>query len=88
MNLKKSRKALPVAVIGSVLIAAILILGTLWTGHKAKNDTIKAVRKSDLGSSGNEISAGNLIFKSLRRNGYIEKLRDVKTKIYDLMNSL
>jgi hypothetical protein len=52
------------------------------------NDMIKAVRKSDLGSSGNEISAGNLIFKSLRRNGYIEKLRDVKTKIYDLMNSL
>lgn len=52
------------------------------------NDRIKAVRKSDLGSSGNEISAGNLIFKSLRRNGYIEKLRDVKTKIYDLMNSL
>ena len=48
MNLKKSRKALPVAVIGSVLIAAILILGTLWTGHKAKNDTIKAVSSVSL----------------------------------------
>lgn len=48
MNLKKSLKALPVAVIGSVLIAAILILGTLWTGHKAKNDTIKAVSSVSL----------------------------------------
>ena len=34
--------------IGSVLIAAILILGTLWTGHKAKNDTIKAVSSVSL----------------------------------------
>ena len=41
--MKKSRKALSVAVAGRVLIAAILILGTLWTGHRAKEDTVNAV---------------------------------------------
>jgi heme/copper-type cytochrome/quinol oxidase subunit 4 len=34
-----NKKGLYAAVIGSLLIAAILILGTLWTGQKAKHDT-------------------------------------------------
>lgn len=35
-----------------------------------------------------ELSNGNLIFKSLRRNGYIEKLLDLRNKSYDKCNSL
>ena len=38
-----NKKGLYAAVIGSLLIAAILILGTLWTGQKAKHDTERAV---------------------------------------------
>lgn len=51
-------------------------------------DRIKDVRKSDLGSTGTELSPGNLIFKTLRRNGYLEKLRDVRRNLYDLIHSL
>lgn len=51
-------------------------------------DRIKDVRKSDLGSTGTELSAGNLIFKTLRRNGYLERLRDVRRNLYDLIHSL
>ena len=38
-----NKKGLYAAVIGSLLIAAILIFGTLWTGQKAKHDTERAV---------------------------------------------
>ncbi|MCR4638797.1 hypothetical protein [Ruminococcus sp.] len=37
-----NKTGLYTAVIGSLLIAAILILGTYWTGQKAKQDTEKA----------------------------------------------
>lgn len=50
-------------------------------------DKIKGIRKSAL-SNGDEMSSGNLIFKVLRRNGYIEKLVDLKNKTYDKMNSI
>ena len=51
-------------------------------------DRIKDTRKSSLGNSTTEISAGNLIFKSLRRNGYLEKLNDIRTKLYDALHSI
>ena len=51
-------------------------------------DRIKDVRNSDLGSTGTELSTGNLIFKTLRRNGYLERLRDVRRTLYDLIHSL
>lgn len=51
-------------------------------------DRIKDVRNSDLGSTGTELSTGNLIFKTLRRNGYLERLRDVRRNLYDLIHSL
>ena len=51
-------------------------------------DRIKDIRKSDLGATGTEISTGNLIFKTVRRNGYLGKLHDIKDKLYDLMTSL
>ena len=39
----KNKTGLYVTVIGSLLIAAILILGTYWSGQKAQEDTEKAV---------------------------------------------
>ena len=51
-------------------------------------DEIKADRKKGLDKTDNEISNGNLIFKCLRRLGYIEKLVNLKSETYDKMNSL
>ena len=45
-------------------------------------DKIKKLRKDGL-ESGGEWSAGNLVFKTLRNNGYLEKLYTCKNKIYD-----
>ena len=41
-------------------------------------DKIKNYRKSGLESEGGEFSIGNLVFKLLRRNGYIEKMIELK----------
>jgi hypothetical protein len=46
-------------------------------------DKIKKFRKSGLESEGGELSTGNLVFKLLRRNGYIEKIINMKIKAYD-----
>ena len=44
---------------------------------------IKDFRKSGLESEGGEFSVGNLVFKLLRRNGYIQKVIEMKNKSYD-----
>ena len=44
---------------------------------------IKNYRKSGLESESGEFSIGNLVFKLLRRNGYISKVMDLKRKLYD-----
>lgn len=50
---------------------------------------IKEERKKGLpDGKKSEISNGNIIFKTLRRTGYIEKLYGLKAKTYDEMNSL
>jgi len=46
-------------------------------------DKVKNYRKSGLESEGGELSIGNLVFKLLRRNKYIEKIMDLKRKSYD-----
>jgi hypothetical protein len=46
-------------------------------------DKVKNYRKSGLESEGGELSLGNLVFKFLRRNGYIEKIMKLKKKSYD-----
>jgi len=46
-------------------------------------DKIKNYRKSGLEEEGGELSLGNLVFKLLRRNGYIEKIMKLKRKSYD-----
>lgn len=44
---------------------------------------IKELRQSGLSSEGGEYSVGNLVFKLLRRNGYLGKIMELKRKIYD-----
>jgi hypothetical protein len=44
---------------------------------------IKDLRKSGLDSEGGEYSIGNLVFKLLRRNGYISTIMDLKKYKYD-----
>lgn len=45
---------------------------------------IKDFRKSGLESESGEFSIGNLVFKLLRRNGYVEKVMEMKREAYDL----
>ena len=49
---------------------------------------IKNLRRKDLSDNNNEISEGNIIFKCLRRLGYIEKLDNIINKGYNTFNSL
>lgn len=58
-------------------------------GKKAKMlfNKIKNMRKTSLANDG-EMSSGNIIFKILRRTGYINKLIELKSKTYDLVNSI
>ena len=44
---------------------------------------IKNYRKSGLESESGEFSIGNLVFKLLRRNGYISKVMELKRNLYD-----
>ncbi len=44
---------------------------------------IKDYRQSGLESESGEYSVGNLVFKLLRRNGYIGKIMELKRKTYD-----
>jgi hypothetical protein len=44
---------------------------------------IKESRKSGLESESGEFSIGNLVFKLLRRNGYVDKVVEMKNKSYD-----
>ena len=44
---------------------------------------IKDFRQSGLESESGEYSVGNLVFKLLRRNGYIGKIMEMKRKVYD-----
>ena len=42
MKTNSKRRNIPVAIIGIILIAVILMIGTVLTGQKAKQDTEKA----------------------------------------------
>jgi hypothetical protein len=46
-------------------------------------EKVKNYRKSGLESEGGEFSLGNLVFKLLRRNGYINKVMKLKRYAYD-----
>lgn len=52
-------------------------------------DKIKGERKIGFErSGGKEINNYNIVFKALKRNGYLEKLVNVKSMAYDKLNSL
>lgn len=50
-------------------------------------DLIKKMRKSQLADEG-EMSIGNIAYKILRREGYIDKLHQLRNSIYDEINSI
>ena len=54
----------------------------LW--DEIKNSRKIGFEKSD----GKEINKNNIIYKSLRRLGYLDKLYNLKTKTYDKLNSM
>lgn len=58
-------------------------------GKKAHKllDRIKRMRKFGLGRSG-ETDSYNILYKVLRREGYLDKLWDISSKLYDKINSL
>lgn len=49
---------------------------------------IKRIRKSGLESDKGELSFGNIVFKALRRSGYISIIHDLRRKTYNKLNSL
>ena len=60
----------------------------LYEGAQQLFDEIKKLRREDLSDANNEISEGNIIFKALRRLGYIDKLDKMINKGYNTLNSL
>lgn len=54
------------------------------TKIKSVWNKVKNFRKSGLAEEGGEMSIGNLVFKLLRRNGYIGKIMDMKRKSYEM----
>ena len=51
-------------------------------------DKIKEERANSMKGKNIELTNGNLIFKSLRRNGYIEKLINLKRQLFDEIHSI
>ena len=60
----------------------------VYEGAQQLFDEIKKLRREDLSDANNEISEGNIIFKALRRLGYIDKLDKMINKGYNTLNSL
>lgn len=63
-------------------------LESLSNKVKTLFDKVRLIRKDGLDSDMGEFSVGNIVFKVLRRSGYIEKLVDLKIDTYDKINTL
>ena len=48
MEKRRTNQTVRIAVVGIVLIVAILVFGTVWTGRSAQKDTVEAVRSVSL----------------------------------------
>lgn len=48
MEAERTNKTAKIAIIGSLIVAVILVLGTIWMGHSAREDTEQAVRSVSL----------------------------------------
>lgn len=51
-------------------------------------EELKDIRQKGLESKAQEMSSGNIIWKVMRRSGYIEKLWDIIDSTYDKINSI
>lgn len=51
-------------------------------------DKLKAMRKEDLHTNEKEYSFGNLLWKIMRRAGYLDKIKEISNKLYDRKMSL
>jgi hypothetical protein len=49
---------------------------------------MKDVRKRGLETEAAEMSSGNIIWKVIRRSGYIERLVDIMVDAYDKINTI
>ena len=63
-------------------------LEDIYTKCGALMDEIKDMRKSGFANGGGEMNPSNLAFKSLRREGIIERIINLKRLSYDFMNSI
>jgi len=57
-------------------------------GLKSLLDDIYKMREKGLDSEHGELSTENLVFKLIRSKGFLDKIRELKTKIYDKSVSL
>lgn len=69
-------------------ITSVEDLESISNKVKRMFNKIKRMRKNGLNSRSGEFSTGNIIFKILRRTGYITKLIDIKRDTYDKINSI
>ena len=61
--------------------------GVLSNKVKKLFDRIKYIRKEAL-KGGNEMHPDNVVYKALRRHGFIKKLLDLKAEVYDKIHSI
>jgi len=62
-------------------------IGKLGEKVQSLLDKIMDYRKKSLAKDG-EMSEGNIVYKTLRRGEYLDRLWDLKSKIYDKVNSI
>lgn len=60
----------------------------LSTRAKKVFDKLKGLRKEGLKTKSKEMSSGNIIWKCLRRNDYLERIWDIINNVYNKINSL
>jgi hypothetical protein len=51
-------------------------------------DRLKDMRKKSLNTKAQEMSNGNIVWKVLRREGYLDKINDVIDLTYDKTHSI
>ena len=44
MDMERRNNTVGIVIAGGLIVAAIMVLGTIWTGRSARKDTVEAVR--------------------------------------------
>ena len=84
-----------------IVIGLVVAVGCVYINKKDKHrleqiskkaehifNEIKSNRKNSLNGKNTEITEDNIIFKSLRRLGYIDKIVKIISDSYNILNSL